>query len=242
MKLPCYLVRDLLPLYKDEVCEPETAADVQEHLDGCPDCRQLWKTMQGTPPLEEDVVQAREQEQAAALRRVKHLQRRNRLLTGVVAAIVTLGVAYLGVRLVHDYANNTYLDYDANAILKVEYKEHAEESANLPEGEGLYITLDPTQYNTLQWTTFLDTEEGEVLVFTLGNSLWNQWMKTQWYGLAEGLPYTGELCTDRTYTSQTIDALVAAYYLPYSEFDTWVTQEEQKLPDDAILVWQRDAQ
>lgn len=34
MKLPCYLVRDLLPLYKDEVCETETAADVKEHLDG----------------------------------------------------------------------------------------------------------------------------------------------------------------------------------------------------------------
>lgn len=242
MKLPCYLVRDLLPLYKDEVCEPETAADVKEHLDDCPDCRHLWETMQDTAPLEGDVAQAREQEQAAALRRVKHLQQRNRLLTVVVAAILTLGAVYLGLRLVHDYANNTYLDYDANAILKVEYKEHAEESTYLPGGEGLYITLDPTQYNTLQWTTFLDTEKGKVVVFTLGNSLWNQWMKTQWYGLAEGLPYTSELCTDRTYTSQTMDALVAAYYLPYSEFKTWVEQEKQELPEDAVLVWLRDAQ
>lgn len=215
---------------------------MQEHLEGCPDCRHLWETMQETPPVEGDVVQIREQEQAAALRRVKHLQRRNRLLTGVVAAILTLGAVYLGARLVHDYANQTYLDYDVHAIWKVEYKEHAEEGANLPGGKGLYITLDPTQYNTLEWTAFLDTEEGEVVVFTLGNSLWNQWMKTQWYGLTEGQPYTGELCTDRTYTSQTMDALVAAYYLPYSEFDTWAEQGEQELPEDAVLVWQRDAQ
>ena len=39
MKLPCYLVRDLLPLYKDQVCEPDTAADVEEHLEECSDCR-----------------------------------------------------------------------------------------------------------------------------------------------------------------------------------------------------------
>ena len=70
MKLPCYLVRDLLPLYKDEVCEPETAADVREHLEGCPDCRTLWETLQTAAPLEEAVDQAKAQEQAAALRRV----------------------------------------------------------------------------------------------------------------------------------------------------------------------------
>src|SRR5699024_8668355 len=39
MKMPCYLVRDLLPLYHDGVCGEETAADVREHLKGCESCR-----------------------------------------------------------------------------------------------------------------------------------------------------------------------------------------------------------
>ena len=36
MKLPCYLVQDLLPLYKDHVCDEQTSADVAEHRLLCP--------------------------------------------------------------------------------------------------------------------------------------------------------------------------------------------------------------
>ena len=32
MNLPCYLVRDLLPLYHDKLCAPDTTRDVDEHL------------------------------------------------------------------------------------------------------------------------------------------------------------------------------------------------------------------
>ena len=39
MKLPCYLIRDLLPLYHDRVLAEQTAADVKEHLDSCAGCR-----------------------------------------------------------------------------------------------------------------------------------------------------------------------------------------------------------
>lgn len=241
MKLPCYLVRDLLPLYKDEVCETETAADVREHLDGCPDCRHLWETMQDTAPLEGDVAQAREQEQAAALRRVKSTQRKKRVLIAVAAVLVTLCVMCLGLRLVYDYASNTYLDYDVDNILKLEYEEHPEEGENPWAGDGLYITLAPEAYSSLSWTCVLDTEEGNVLLFTLGCSLWHQWLGTAWYG-DEADAYARGICTTGGYGRTTVENLTAAYYLPYSEFETWVEQEKQELPEDAVLVWQRDAQ
>ena len=41
MKLPCYLVQDLLPLYKDHVCDEQTSADVAEHLSDCAACSAL---------------------------------------------------------------------------------------------------------------------------------------------------------------------------------------------------------
>lgn len=241
MKLPCYLVRDLLPLYKDEVCELETADDVKEHLDGCPDCRHLWETMQDTAPLEGDVVQAREQEQTAALRRVKSTQRKKRVLIAVAAVLATLCVVCLGLRLVYDYASNTYLDYDVDNILKLEYEEHPEEGENPWAGDGLYITLAPEAYSSLSWTCVLDTEEGNVLLFTLGCSLWHQWLGTTWYG-GEADAYARGICTTGGYGRTTVENLTAAYYLPYSEFKIWVEQEKQELPEDAVLVWQRDAQ
>ena len=40
MKLPCAVVRDLLPLYAEEMTEPETQTLIKEHLAGCEACRQ----------------------------------------------------------------------------------------------------------------------------------------------------------------------------------------------------------
>ena len=54
--------------------------------------------------------------------------------------------------------------------------------------------------------------------------------------------YARGICTTGGYGRTTVENLTAAYYLPYSEFKTWVEQEKQELPEDAVLVWQRDAQ
>ena len=40
MKLSCNIVRDLLPLYHDEVCSADSKAIVAEHLSGCEACRE----------------------------------------------------------------------------------------------------------------------------------------------------------------------------------------------------------
>lgn len=39
MKLTCNIVQDLLPLYQDKVCSPDSRAAVEEHLKNCPACR-----------------------------------------------------------------------------------------------------------------------------------------------------------------------------------------------------------
>lgn len=38
-KLPCDVVRDLLPLYHDEVCSEASRQMIEEHLSSCKDCR-----------------------------------------------------------------------------------------------------------------------------------------------------------------------------------------------------------
>ena len=39
MKLPCELIRDLLPLYAEHLTSPETGQLIEEHLQSCPACR-----------------------------------------------------------------------------------------------------------------------------------------------------------------------------------------------------------
>ena len=46
MKLPCRVIEDLLPLYHDQVCSPESGAMVEEHLKECDRCSKLLSELQ----------------------------------------------------------------------------------------------------------------------------------------------------------------------------------------------------
>lgn len=38
MKYPCDLIKDMLPLYHDDICSEESRKIVQEHLEKCENC------------------------------------------------------------------------------------------------------------------------------------------------------------------------------------------------------------
>ena len=234
MKLPCYLVRDLLPLYKDEVCEPETAADVREHLEGCPDCRTLWETLQTAAPLEEAVDQAKAQEQAAALRRVKHTQQKKRVQTILVTLLVVILLGGGGLGL-YFHAVETYLEYPQESILGVE-EEPISEQWRI-RGKGIVLKLDSTVQTSIQWSQVLNTPKGDVMVFTLGRSQWDVWTRAQWSDDS----YEILLYTEAMDGVEAMERLKAVYYLPYSEFESWIDSESRLVPEDAVLLWQRDA-
>ena len=46
MKIPCSVIRDLLPLYTEKMVEPETESLMKEHLDECEECRQKLSGME----------------------------------------------------------------------------------------------------------------------------------------------------------------------------------------------------
>ena len=63
MKVPCDVIRDLLPLYADEACSEESGKLVEEHLQECPDCSSMLGRLQkneiedGLKSEKEDVIQ-----------------------------------------------------------------------------------------------------------------------------------------------------------------------------------------
>lgn len=46
----CEIIRDLLPLYVDQVCSSETAHEVKKHLRECPSCREIYEDMKKDVP------------------------------------------------------------------------------------------------------------------------------------------------------------------------------------------------
>lgn len=87
MKLPCALVRDLLPLYHDQVCAPESRAAVEEHLKDCEACQGVCRAL-GDAPGEGAPACSLE---AAALRQVKKRIRLRYIFIAVCVLLLCVG-------------------------------------------------------------------------------------------------------------------------------------------------------
>lgn len=80
MKLSCGVIRDLLPLYAENLAGEESCALVEEHLALCPDCRKHLEEMKQPKPAAPDG--------AEALRCVKKEIRRKRMTAVLLAALL----------------------------------------------------------------------------------------------------------------------------------------------------------
>lgn len=93
MKYSCDLIRDLLPLYCDEVCSRDSAEAVQEHIDTCGKCRNIYMEMKRgalqETPLEASLNSAEyEKQQLASMRQVKKKIKKKNTFFGTVGIII----------------------------------------------------------------------------------------------------------------------------------------------------------
>ena len=90
----CAIVKDLLPLYAENMTSGETAAFVKTHLDGCESCRAALKALEAPVPVDEPGPEA-----AAPLKTVKKKLTRKKALIAVIAALAALLAAAVGLKL-----------------------------------------------------------------------------------------------------------------------------------------------
>ena len=99
MKYACGIIRDLLPLYLDEVAAAESRAAVDEHLDVCAECAHLCHLMQGEAPCEAEreqymqmQIQEQEQQLQGSLLQVKRRlnSKTRRAVLGVLLVLMLL--------------------------------------------------------------------------------------------------------------------------------------------------------
>lgn len=94
MKYACNLIKDLLPLYHDEVCSEESKQAVEEHFEECQDCQEYYKKLN-----ESDIVELAsfdeemEEKKVESLKKVKKKLRKRDILFGIVAIFGAIIVA-----------------------------------------------------------------------------------------------------------------------------------------------------
>ena len=93
MKIPCAVVRDLLPLYAENMIEEETHALVDEHLEECPECSKKLEEIRA----EAAAPAAPAVDTAKPLLSLKKMINKRRWITAAIAALcvfILLGSAF----------------------------------------------------------------------------------------------------------------------------------------------------
>jgi hypothetical protein len=97
-KLSCEIVKDLLPLYYDEVCSSDTRKSIDEHLAACEHCTAALRKLQQSSNLPFEVIKKNKQE-SDALASFKGYWNRSRAASfakGLLLATTLCGVILIG--------------------------------------------------------------------------------------------------------------------------------------------------
>lgn len=87
----CYLIRDLLPSYIDELTGEETNKEIENHLNECPDCKKAYESMKSDIPGEKEAESSEEYDEKLIKKIGQNVKRKNdRSKVVSIVAIVSL--------------------------------------------------------------------------------------------------------------------------------------------------------
>ena len=144
MTYPCGIIRDLLPLYIDDVCNEESKQAVENHLSECEKCRNYYKSMKSTEGfVAKENDNSEDMKMANNLKNVKSKinKKIRNIVLGAVAAMVFVIV---GVTLLFNVALKEVSPDDVIVSANVySFEELIENSAsNIPNSESVTIYSD----------------------------------------------------------------------------------------------------
>lgn len=88
MKNECSIVRDILPLYLENMVSDETGAFVKEHLKGCPECTAELETLKAGPKVEKFGNEMRDSLEVEVMKSMKATRKKFRKKAYRVAAVI----------------------------------------------------------------------------------------------------------------------------------------------------------
>lgn len=165
MNISCKIAEDLLPLYLDDSCSEDSRAALEEHLNGCPSCREKLKRMQSdvtdgihieksTPQLTEYAKKVRKHRICAAVSVV--------FVTIVLSSVLALG--YLTVRDMYVQSNPIVYEVEPGT-----YSLTANDLETTAEKIGQYVFY--TNYTQIKVTVRGDNSvQGTIMLWNAANS------------------------------------------------------------------------
>ena len=133
MKISCKVIEDLLPLYHDDICSPESKALVDEHLEICESCKHILNSMEGEFELSQEDHVGKE-----ALKGIQTKVKKNNRKAILKGIAITLAVLILGISM------TGILWYRTQALFYLELSERMMEKYPHVSAEYPHEYLAPT--------------------------------------------------------------------------------------------------
>lgn len=219
MKLSCNVIRDLLPLYAENMTSQDSSALVEEHLSSCPECSHRLDRMKNAAPIPVS-------SDSGGLKKIQSMMRKRWALTALTAIFLVVTLVCQGV-----------LMLDARVFLSCE---QAVDSVVVKEnGDVVVLWTNYVNGSGTNWEMDTPEEVSLVAMSSLGKLLFGQRERTQ-IPYEERSPEFRSVCSEEDYRYQgghTIPKGVE--HIWYCDASTGVAQqllwgEEAELPQEPL--------
>ena len=127
MKNECSVVRDILPLYLENMISKETAESIKEHLENCPDCAAEFEAMKSGKTVEKIGEEVQSDFEAEVLKSIKNIRKKFRkkalrvggIIAAIFAAILIAGSVLLHLFPIYRIAEISLNDYYSKDQMKM---------------------------------------------------------------------------------------------------------------------------
>ena len=124
MKNECNIIKDILPLYVEDMVSADTSAFVEEHLEKCAECRAELEDMKKSNGLEKNNVSVADEVMPLKAFKKKWYRQLNLIMTVCVlaTAFITGIGAYLSLRITaaqETWVGNATFDFDGGSFMSV---------------------------------------------------------------------------------------------------------------------------
>ncbi|MBQ9535641.1 MAG: zf-HC2 domain-containing protein [Clostridia bacterium] len=146
--ITCETVKDLLPLYLDDVLSTDSRKLAEEHLESCPECREYFNRLKASDIASRQKKAANDK---TVIKKIRKKIRTKQFISGCAAALAVLGLAwgifyYAAVRLFPVSYESSGIFVEDN-ILKTKTFYREAYILSSPDGSAAFVYLTATKYD-----------------------------------------------------------------------------------------------
>lgn len=227
MNYPCNLIKDLLPLYHDEVCSKESIKAIKVHLSECTDCAEYYSLLKDSDNLtikQQNV----EQEKANILRNIKKQLLQKKFIISLVSIVCAVAIMIGGFVFMNNY------------IVPVKY-ENNNITVAIDNGD-LCAYLKGMPYISTTSKTIEAERNGKEennIYFHVSSSLWSKLFSFNSSTQSKYIVAYNYISEQQKSGADSIDNI---YYFvgDYSNLENLSENELKKVTNSAVLIWSKE--